>query len=246
MAIFFFSGSNIYVEGICHNGTLTLDIHNHTIDNVNFTRCRFRTINDNYVSSTNYNINLTFTSCKITNDFTINNRFQNTVSFVNSYVANADMISSIIGSMYFINCIYEINLGKYSDLGSSLFQNCIILGKGKGNLSSYTDAYNCVAISENTLFDNVTSNTTNVVVDDYANLFKTYRGTYSDTETFELTDEAKATFLGDDGTQIGIYGGISPYNPIPEIPRIMKFEVDRKSSSDGKLNVNVEVSATGK
>ena len=59
----------------------------------------------------------------------------------------------------------------------------------------------------------------------------------------ELTDEAKTTFLGADGTQVGLYGGMLPYNSTPSYPRITKFDVAKKSTADGKLSVEIEVSA---
>ena len=77
---------------------------------------------------------------------------------------------------------------------------------------------------------------------DIATIFKTFRGTYSDTETFELTDEAKAQYLGTDGTEVGIYGGSLPFTTESSLPKIKKFNVASKSTEDGKLKVEIEVS----
>ena len=75
-------------------------------------------------------------------------------------------------------------------------------------------------------------------------MFKDFTGTYSDTQTFELTEEAKTKYLGTDGTEVGIYGGLLPYNSTPSYPQITKMNVANKTTADGKLSVEIEVSAT--
>ena len=85
---------------------------------------------------------------------------------------------------------------------------------------------------------------TSTYISDATTVFKTYTGgDIIDGETFELTEEAKSKYLGDDGTQVGIYGGIYPYNPTTTAPQIKKFDVARKSTAEGKLQVDIEVSA---
>jgi hypothetical protein len=65
---------------------------------------------------------------------------------------------------------------------------------------------------------------------------------FKDEGFYELTDEAKAAITGTDGTEVGMYGGNSPYNPIPDGSRITKFTVAGKSDTENKLNVEVQVS----
>lgn len=62
---------------------------------------------------------------------------------------------------------------------------------------------------------------------------------YSDTRTFELSDEAKATYIGSDGTQVGINGGNYPWNKTPHTPLV----TDLKVTIDGtnlKVTYNAE------
>ena len=77
-------------------------------------------------------------------------------------------------------------------------------------------------------------------------VFKTYKnndsGTFTDDETFELTDEAKTTLLGLDGTQVGIYGGNMPFSATTTNPQITRCNVAAKSTADGKLSVDITVS----
>ena len=76
-----------------------------------------------------------------------------------------------------------------------------------------------------------------------SDVFKTWGGTYNDVQSFELTDEAKTKYLGDDGKELGIYGGNLPFTPNPTNPKITKFNVASKSTADGKLSVDIEVKA---
>lgn len=76
-------------------------------------------------------------------------------------------------------------------------------------------------------------------------VFKTYKGfSYTvpieETDLLMLTDEAAALYLGDDGKQVGIYGGLMPFNATPSNPRITKFVVT-STTSEGKLNVQINV-----
>ena len=109
-------------------------------------------------------------------------------------------------------------------------------------MPSTSIADNCIAINMPSFFNNSQTNP-NCSHSSYAEIFKSFTGTYSDAETFELTDEAKTKYLGTDGTQIGLHGGLMPYTSIPSYPRITKMNVASKTTADGKLSVDIEVSA---
>lgn len=64
---------------------------------------------------------------------------------------------------------------------------------------------------------------------------------YEPTNDYALTDSIATNVLGEDGTQIGIYGGVAPYSQVVKYPRFTKFNVDAQASEEGKLKVEVEV-----
>ena len=68
-----------------------------------------------------------------------------------------------------------------------------------------------------------------------------------DIEPFEngyhLKAEYASEWLGNDGKEIGIYGGSLPYDPTTTNPQISKFNVSSKTTADGKLSVDIEVKA---
>ena len=237
--------SNVKLEGVYHNGTITMGGERGTLQNCTFHKCRFRAVSD-YGAGFTYaatHHNIVFSNCIITYDGTFDRSKQSNISFINSVVHNADIMGSTTPSMEFVNCIYIMNFNNatLSEVGNSNFTNCLIItDKDRGNLPIYANANRCV--SNFNCFGNITDNT-NPVVSGYADLFKTYTGTYTDWETFELTDAAKAKYLGTDGTEVGIYGGYLPFSPETTMPKISKFNVAKKSTADGKLSVDIEVVA---
>ena len=154
------------------------------------------------------------------------------------------------------------------DLRYAKYNNCIFLGNIKVssasgfNIPTTCTATNCLscycayqdasdiqdAIYDYNIFDEM-SNTTNKYLEEgkplnktISSVFKTFNGTdwFSFNETYELTDEAKATYLGSDGTQVGLYGGMG-FDLIPSTLQITKCEVSPRSTKDGKISVSIEV-----
>ena len=144
---------------------------------------------------------------------------------------------------------------------NSYFKNCILGYYVKSSAYSWTDycklnrsctAYNCIGLGshDTNIFSDIAykNNTNTWIGTDGSSIFKSYKdyssgGIISDSEAFELTDEAKAKYLGVDGTQVGIHGGNLPYNEQPSTPQITKCNVAAKSTADGKLSVEIEVKA---
>ena len=88
-------------------------------------------------------------------------------------------------------------------------------------------------------------NTTNVALNlrEVNQFFKSGNSTYNDNEKYELPEEAQSQYLGTNGTQVGIYGGTLPFSSTPTNPQITKCNVAAKSTADGKLSVDIEVSS---
>lgn len=50
-------------------------------------------------------------------------------------------------------------------------------------------------------------------------------------------------YIGTDGTQVGIYGGAYPWNPIPSNPQILESKVEATTTNNGKLNFQIKAEA---
>lgn len=186
-----------------------------------------------------------------------NNSDYVSIKFTNCIVRFPKTNSSANGST-----LWQFEYAKYN--------NCIFLGNyqvksdapSTCNISTTCTATYCLscycayknatetedAIYDYNIFDNMSNNTNKYLEEGkplhetISSVFKTCPGIYDFTfnETYELTDEAKATYIGSDGTQIGLYGGMG-FDLIPSTLQITKCEVSPRSTSDGKLSVSIEV-----
>lgn len=219
-----------------------------TLKNVAFMKCRFYNFSSNTYSSMQ---NIVFVHCKIVGALSLSAGYS--VSFVNCFVNKASVgTSGDSGESYeFTNCVLglsAISTSYYRFFSyNAIYRNCIIcyqFNDATGYMGTSNLVYRTLGISTGNMFSNLSSTTNSWYnASLYSAVFKTYDGTYSDTEDFELTDEAKAAYLGDDGSEVGIHGGNQPFSPNLTSPTITKFVVAPKSTSEGKLSVDIEVKA---
>ena len=116
--------------------------------------------------------------------------------------------------------------------------NCIV--SGIGQMVGWSAAYNSVSIEKN--FNNC-SNYDCWFFDEYDMVFESFTGEdyVWTTEPLILKAEVASQCLGVDGNQVGIHGGNMPYATRPTYMTSYRTTVDQHSTSDGKLNVHIEV-----
>lgn len=157
---------------------------------------------------------------------------QSTAQIINSYVehfSNSGKLAS------FVNCV--INTNGYPHLYKCCqFVNCIMYGMSGGYFPSTCSAMNCVDVSG---YKNALNNISLKENCSYAGM-----DIFQESNVWnDLTDEAKAKYLGIDGTPVGKFGGMIPYNMTPSYPQITKMNVAAKTTADDKLSVEIGVSA---
>ena len=129
----------------------------------------------------------------------------------------------------FKNCIFRLcnNNGYYID-NSSNASYCVGFWSWTGGESDYEhnifancNASHCTSLGaeRNTLFENG------------------WEGSGCD---YRLSETSAATYIGDDGTQMGAYGGNTPYDLTPTNPRIKTFSVSA-TNNNNTLNVRLNV-----
>lgn len=224
---------HLTLEGIYSNHTIKYS----NVKNAQFLKCRLNSVT--YASSsTSVLRDANFIHCRIADQLTLRNG--SSASCVASVIE--DISSS--GSQDVFECQNCVIRG--SSVYSSSFKNCVLIFSYTNSyLSSDNTAFNCIAFGATKPFQYIT-NSTNKSLSDYAAFFKTYTGASLnnlDSETFQLTEAAKTQYLGMDGTEVGIYGGSLPFDPVPSNPQITKCNVAAKSTADGKLSVDIEVKA---
>lgn len=239
----------INMEGLYSGSDVT---YNGTLRNAQFLKCRFQ----RFLAGTNAVMtNTSFIHCRFYNGVTLNGN-SNAV-FINSIVCSP-ISNQTSSTVEFDNCFVKYDA--YSNISgrnaytynvvNAYYKNCIIQNVGQSNIiPSSCTAINCIGLGNSGIFNNMAAkNTTNKYVNTISSVFKTYNVTSGDTYindswSFELTETAAQTYLGTDGTQVGVYGGNLPYSEDPTIPQITKCNVASKSTADGKLSVDIEVKA---
>lgn len=232
------------IEGIYHNGTITFS-SGHTLKNATFIKCRFKRLDSPAYTSYGYRYsrggleNASFIHCYITERIKLD--WDCNASFLNCYVYDPICFDGSTSRYSFQNCvIVDIN---ETNVSSSTWNNCIVYS-ARTNTSVYVNnnvVHNCVCIHDSVnVFSNIAS--ANTFVTKVGDVFQNFKGTYSDDISFELTATAKANYKGNDGTEVGMYGGSFPFDPETSTPKITKCVVAPRSTADGKLSIDIEVS----
>lgn len=157
------------------------------------------------------------------------------ICFYNSYIQYVSSGLAKQTKTSFVNCVLRNSVeGYYLNFFNCIFTNFYL------TLASTVTCYNCInATGYSSLFGRVVSGENNKDVS--GAIFKTYTNGYNYGETFELTDEAAETYLGTDGTQVGMQGGVYPYNTTVQYPIITKFESVPQTTKEGMLSIDVQV-----
>ncbi len=192
---------------------------NHFSNNVNYQIYSQANVSDililgNYFETVYYHYSLNFGNTH-TNVLVANNYFGGYVNVSSSF--SGIFANNVFGSQIWINNSTMVN---NIALNTATFNNCII-------------TYN---IGTSTQFGNQNGNQQNVP---QASIFVGPTGQSTDGQ-WQLKEGSPAIAAGEDGTDIGIYGGESPYklSGIPPIPAIYDF--NSQSLPTNTLNVNLK------
>lgn len=70
-----------------------------------------------------------------------------------------------------------------------------------------------------------------------------HANTWNEAYDYKLTDEAAAQYIGDDGTQVGLYGGAVPFSEVLSTPQIIEKTIAPQTDENGMLSVKIKVQA---
>jgi len=235
-----------YIEGIDLTGEVRLQFSTpDTINNISIAYCKI-----------SGNINLSYNGNTYSNNFVlIRSVVIGDIDF--SRATNAAVFNSIIqGRITNSNgVLYENNILFYS---YSLYGYRTITGDNniiKNNIFFKNETISGVSGNGNQFFNNLFTTTTPSLGDSY-----TASGNYypvnadsvfvnNNIYTFDYSKnyhlKHPETYIGTDGTQIGIYGGTFPYKEgaVPSNPHIQLKNVAPTSDSNGHLQIEFKISA---
>lgn len=227
------TNERLMIEGIYHDNLMSFG-NTKTLNNAILQKCRLRNVNS---EGTKKIYSLTVIQCNIMGYFRLPRWSNSSAKFINSIVtAPRSSDNGNNGNMEFTNCII---LGSVAGVYQSYFQNCILNVSDKlpsTSMASYCAGY--TSDSSGSPFASLATQATNKVLTQ-----EQMNALFKDDTFYELTDEAKAEYVGIDGKEIGIYGGNLPYETRILSPQITKCNVAAKTTADGKLSVDIEVKA---
>ena len=226
--------ASLTVEGIFFSGTATYFYLNHP----KFVKCNFEFVDKYY----RYNVSGSmqygqFVNCKAAK---FNFDGANNTTLINCVTHDS------YGAGYPITAYnsYISFTGNTTGASSLNAYNCIIDCTNGNALYNNSVAYNCIGIRNGgNAFNCQTYNC--IDGQTYSQVFETFNGNFSYDEPFILKEEIATGFLGNDGTEVGIHGGIMPYSSRPSYMVIEQCNVANRSTIDGKLSVEIEVSTQG-
>lgn len=223
---------NIHIEGLRFpwanaGGGITCD---KAIDGLEVMKCQIADGNTGLVFLAE-NKNIVVTQCQINMATGLGD-----VLFQNCYLGNSASFQcrDVNESNVVINhCIIQ-SWYSFSNLCKALLTNCMIWG-GYG-ISPTSTARNCTfaiaSIGNVGSEDNIFSVNYGEIFEDAADIG------YTDARTFKIKDELVDTYMGGDGTQIGINGGNYAWNKTPHTPLVTDLKV---TTNGTKLNVTYKV-----
>lgn len=238
----FYPGSDSsMVQGLEVNGDI--NFHNGLVSYVTINRCAFNSSTMN--STTNH---ITFSENLIRGALNPNNQ-ADFLNIRNNFIVN--YIQNIVQGALIENNIFNYSQPVYyypqnlSSVNGSLIRNNIFMEPTAAAI-----IYGSNNLFQNNLFTMTPSYGANTSTANYinisaANIFVTYTGisTFYYTDNYHLQNPA--TYLGTDGSQVGIYGGLNPYKlaSVPTNPHIQIQTVAPNTDASGNLNVNISVGA---
>lgn len=237
--------NDIKFEGIWFTGNVSISSTwmNYELSNISFTKCNVNRIYNSYTSCTGYSCGvLSRIFCNINNciinDYSSDyfhgfNITNSVVKFTSYYHTDIYKPTNIYNSIIVFDSTLAIN--------NIMAYNSIIATSSGHDLSNNT-FFNCIGIKtgETSLFEGQLS-TSNMEVNDYSDVFETFDGTISYNNIYQLKSEIATSFLGHDGTEVGIFGGIMPYKTRPPYMILKNCNVAGQTDENKKLNVEMEL-----
>ena len=224
---------HIVVEGVYFKNI----VYYNNVSFAEFLNCDFYSYGIRPFDSTGSANSLRFTNCRIWRfecDYATNIVFLNSIAIstrhfnvqatekniiaYNSYITfYKDTSTSNNRPKYcdFTNCILSNSYDGNAPESSCTLNNCICITNGQGSLLNSALHYNCMEVETS--------------------------GEVFQSGFYVLLDEIATSFLGTDGTQVGIYGGMCPWTNRPNYMIMRRCTVGNRTTNDGHLSVDIEV-----
>lgn len=200
------------------------------MSNCKFINCRIGTLEYSTYYFHNYNTHIDWISPS------------KNVYLLNSIVYNTSGLTKALNTEKNIIAYNSYIAYGEENLQSSDFYNCIISGRPNYVPQGTCSFYNCVMANngyEGSLLENAFHRNC-IEVDEISQVFENFTGDFNN-ELFIISDEISSIIQGNDGTEVGIYGGMYPYTERPVYMIMRHCTVGDRTTDDGHLSVDIEV-----
>ena len=234
--------TGLVIEGISMVSDKSIIVYD-DIKNFSLVKCKMKDLNFSWDGGKWQNENILVDRCYIYGDFWVGYASQGFVarnSYINTFLSHEQEPAN----RHISNCVILRN-ENYGQIPAGIYENNVIKQLGKSDNCVYYNNLYYDAIGSN-LIGNGNYKRDWSFYDVFSGGNPENQGGYGpngQNSNLALTDEAATTYLGTDGTQIGVYGGTTPFSITPSSPQIVKSEIAGQSNADGKLSVKITVEA---
>ncbi|MDI6832295.1 MAG: hypothetical protein QMD02_00415 [Bacteroidales bacterium] len=234
-----------YLEGVEITGNFTIS-NNHSVNNVIIKRCKINGTFNALGDLSNPTSNLSLIGNVLMNRLNLEN-IQNSL-LSNNIISNTFQGSN--GNMISNNIIMGFIWGSSMDYlffgSNNTLTNNIILWEGyNANVNGSGNIFN------NNLYVEPTPDygATATSIGNYTGILQTTIFVNQTGNTFDYAHDyhlqAPTTYLGTDGTEVGIYGGTFPYKEgaVPHNPHIQLKNIAPTTNANGDLQIQIQVGA---
>lgn len=244
------NADNLHLEGIYFNSSIFV-YTNHKVDSLMITRCEVMSTLSFSGSRTSACHSPVISECILHANVDLSNTYNalftnNIISAAVTGIFDASIRNNVfLGDGQYQGYPYYINTCIYTG-SSSLIANNIFNGTtGRAIL----DNTNYCLIQNNVMVTALGTYSNNTTVNNYDNQIQSslFVNNIGGTAYDYLSDynlQTPSSFVGDDGSECGIYGGSFPFKDggLPFHPHYIEQTIDQFTNPSGLINVNIKVS----
>jgi hypothetical protein len=260
---------SLRLEGLYINGDINYDANN-SINKVKVIRCRLGSAYFNSSSESVGKNNCSINECFLLGGINFSNYGDNFLvqqCIISAGIITGSWMSGWNGDYWngsyscivnVKNAIIERNIFLYVssqngksfyhssllyNVSSSALRNNVIIGIGQGDIQNYNYVLNNIFTENITDFGN-SQQSNNYVGVAQSDIFINQTGYLFDySNNYHLKNPE--LYLGTDGTQVGLYGGTTPFKDggVPSNPQIVAKSIGSQTDSNGNLQISISVKA---
>jgi len=232
---------SLHLEGLYINGDILG--WNNPIHYVKIIRCRFVNFSPNLAAKDNCSIE----ECIIEGGITLNpgTNFQLKHNIINGGIstiyANAVIDGNVLLNNHSSNSLFHVISSSTIKNNIILYSNATMFYDG-GTNTLYNNLFVASTISFWQSYNNYESNNYYSVAQ--ADIFVNQTGNvFNFSHDYHLKNPE--LYIGTDGTQVGLYGGITPFKEmgVPTNPQVTTKTISKETDANGNLQINITVKA---